>query len=277
MSDSPLITYTNLTAHKSRRTHQIDTITIHCYVGQVTAKQGCDMFAATSRSASANYVVGFDGSIGLSVEEKDRAWTTDSRDNDNRAVTIETACDTFRPYAVTPEAYDALIKLVADICRRNGIRKLLWKADRSLIGNVEQQNMTVHRWFANKECPGDWLYQRHGDIAEKVNLMLADMPEPPDPTVYEIGLGKITGRAAAEAALEKAKAAGFPNAHILGDAPKPPASAGGRKYTVQKGDSLYLIALRELNRGSRWKEIQSLNNLQSTTINPGQILILPEI
>lgn len=276
MSNSPLVTYTRLTAHCSRRTHPIDTITIHCYVGQVTAKQGCDMFATTSRQASANYVVGRDGSIGLCVEEKNRAWTTDSRDNDNRAVTIETASGTRYPYEVTPEAYEALINLVADICRRNGIRELRWKADRSLIGHPDQQNMTVHRWFANKECPGEWLYSRHGEIARRVNAMLGEMPEPPDTTVYEVSLGKVTGRPAAEAAVKKAKAAGFPDAHILGlPEPVPQPPAGSRSYTVRRGDTLYLIALRQLHRGSRWKEIQQLNHLQSTTINPGQELILP--
>ena len=73
---------------------------------------------------------------------------------------------------MTDAAYAALIELVADICKRNGINKLLWKADKSLIGQVDKQNMTVHRWFANKACPGDYLYQRHGAIAEAVNAKL---------------------------------------------------------------------------------------------------------
>lgn len=173
MSNSPLVTYTNITKNKtSPRNHAIDTITIHCIVGQWTAKQGCDYFATTDRECSANYVVGKDGSIGLSVPEADRSWCSSNRDNDNRAVTIEVASDTSHPYAVTDAAYAALIELVADICKRNGINKLLWKADKSLIGQVDKQNMTVHRWFANKACPGDYLYQRHGAIAEAVNAKL---------------------------------------------------------------------------------------------------------
>ncbi len=173
MGNSPLVTYTNITKNRtSPRNHAIDTITIHCIVGQWTAKQGCDYFATTDRECSANYVVGKDGSIGLSVPEADRSWCSSNRDNDNRAVTIEVASDTSHPYAVTDAAYAALIGLVADICKRNGIKKLLWKADRSLIGQVDKQNMTVHRWFANKACPGDYLYQRHGAIAEAVNAKL---------------------------------------------------------------------------------------------------------
>lgn len=173
MSDSPLVSYTNITKNRnSPRNHAIDTITIHCIVGQWTAKQGCDYFATTDRECSSNYVVGKDGSIGLSVPEADRSWCSSSPDNDHRAITIEVASDTEHPYAVTDAAYTALIELVADICKRNGIKKLLWKADKSLIGQVDKQNMTVHRWFANTACPGDYLYERHGAIAEAVNAKL---------------------------------------------------------------------------------------------------------
>lgn len=174
-TNSPLVTYKRITKNRtSPRNHAIDTITIHCIVGQWTAKQGCDYFATTDRECSSNYVVGRDGSIGLSVEEKDRSWCSSSRDNDHRAITIEVASDTEHPYAVTAEAYDALIRLVADICKRNGIKKLLWKADKSLVGQVSKQNMTVHRWFANKACPGEYLYERHSDIAKKVNALLGE-------------------------------------------------------------------------------------------------------
>ena len=174
-TNSSLVTYKRLTNNRtSPRNHVIDTITIHCIVGQWTAKQGCDYFATTDRQCSANYVVGEDGSIGLSVEEKDRSWCSSNAANDNRAITIEVASDTSHPYVVTDKAYESLIKLVADICKRNGIKKLLWKADKSLVGQVDKQNMTVHRWFANKDCPGEYLYERHSDIAEKVNALLGE-------------------------------------------------------------------------------------------------------
>lgn len=173
MNNSSLITDTKLSPnHSGRRNHAIDTVTIHCFAGQVTAKQGCDAFQRPEKKASCNYVVGRDGSIGLCVEEKNRSWCSSSASNDNRAVTIEVASDNYAPYAVTDQAYAALMDLLADICRRNGIKKLLWKADKSLIGHPEQQNMTVHRWFANKSCPGDWLYSRHGEIAQRVNEKL---------------------------------------------------------------------------------------------------------
>ena len=173
--NSPLVTYTNLAPSNhitSPRKNKIDTITIHCYVGQVTAKQGCDYFATTDKKASCNYVVGKDGSIGLCVEEKNKSWCSSNAENDHRAITIEVACETKAPYAVTDSAYNALINLIADVCKRNGIKKLLWKADPALIGQTDKQNMTVHRWFAKKACPGDYLFNKHTEIANLVNQKL---------------------------------------------------------------------------------------------------------
>ena len=176
-TNSSLVTYKNISPNKtSPRGHKIDTITIHCIVGQWTAQKGCDYFAMTNKKASANYVVGKDGSIGLSVEEKDRSWCSSNKANDHRAVTIEVASDTTHPYAVTDRALGALIELITDICKRNKIKELKWKADKSLIGQVEKQNMTVHRWFANKACPGDYLYNKHSYIAEQVNKKLGTAP-----------------------------------------------------------------------------------------------------
>lgn len=174
MSNSPLATYTRITKNKtSPRNHAIDTITIHCIVGQWTAKQGCDYFATTNRQCSANYVVGKDGSIGLSVDEKDRSWCSSNGTNDNRAITIEVASDTTHPYAVTAKAYAALMDLVTDICKRNGIKKLVWSTNKNdRVNHRNGCNMTVHRDFANKACPGEYLYSRHGEIAAEVNRRL---------------------------------------------------------------------------------------------------------
>lgn len=177
-TNSPLVTYTKISSNKtSPRNKSIDRITIHCIVGQWTAKQGCDYFASTTRQASCNYVVGKDGSIGLCVEEKDRSWCSSSSVNDHRAVTIETASDTTHPYAVTDSAYNALLDLCTDICRRNGKTKLTWFADKDKTLNYTPEStemvMTVHRWFANKACPGDYLYNLHDEIANEVTTRLS--------------------------------------------------------------------------------------------------------
>lgn len=176
-TNSPLVTYKRITNNKTaNRKYGITRITPHCIVGQWTAKQGCDYFATTDRECSANYIVGKDGSVGLSVEEKDRSWCSSSSDNDHRAVTIECASDTSSPYAFTDVCYNKLIDLCVDICKRYGKTKLLWFGDKTKTLNYKPASnemvITVHRWFANKSCPGDWLYSRLGDLAAKVTARL---------------------------------------------------------------------------------------------------------
>lgn len=173
MSNSPLVSFTQISpAKNSPRKSKIDTITIHCYVGQVTVERMGRGFCAENSRTSCNYGIGYDGRIGMYVEEKDRSWCSSNKANDHRAITIEVASDSDHPYAVRDAAYKSLINLLEDICRRNGIKELKWKADKKLIGKVDQQNMTVHRWFADKACPGQYLYSRHGQIAEEVNKRL---------------------------------------------------------------------------------------------------------
>lgn len=173
-TNSKLVNYTRISPNRSvNRNHKIDTISIHCVVGQCSVETLGSIFASTSKEASSNYGIGYDGQIGMYVEEKDRSWCTSSASNDNRAITIEVASDTYHPYRVNDAAYKSLIKLLVDICKRNNIKELKWKADKSLIGQVDKQNMTVHRWFANKSCPGDYLYNLHGQIAKEVNAQLS--------------------------------------------------------------------------------------------------------
>lgn len=175
MSNSSLVTYTKISPNKnSPRNKAIDTITIHCTAGNKnnTAKQIVDLFSTTTRGASCNYAVGGDGSIGMSVEEKDRSWCTSSGANDHRAITIEVASN-IAGTEVTDKAYQALLNLVTDICKRNGIKKLVWSTDKnSRVNHLNGCNMTVHRDYANKSCPGEWLYSRHGAIASEVNKRL---------------------------------------------------------------------------------------------------------
>ena len=174
MSNSPLVTYTKLSPnHSGRRNHVIDTVSIHCMAGNASVETCGALFADPARKASSNYGIGSDGRIALYVDEANRSWCTSSASNDNRAVTIEVANNGGAPnWPVSDKAYAALLDLVTDICKRNGIKKLLWKGDKSLIGQVNKQNMTVHRWFAAKACPGDYLYNRHGQIAAEVNKRL---------------------------------------------------------------------------------------------------------
>lgn len=196
MSNSPLVSYTKISPNKtSPRNHKIDTVTIHCVVGQCSVETLGNIFAPTSRQASANYGIGVDGRVGMYVEEKDRSWCSSNAANDHRAVTIEVASDTTEPYAVNAKAYAALIDLLVDICQRNGITKLVWstnKADR--VNHKNGCNMTVHRDYANKSCPGTYLYERHAQIASEVNKRLGSTttsPEPEKPSTDVQGAFKV--------------------------------------------------------------------------------------
>ena len=199
MSNSKLVTYTKLSPNCTKpRNHVIDTISIHVFVGQVTAEQGCNIKKFTIYNpvsgASCTYVVGCDGSIGLCTEEENRSWCTSNRANDHRAITIEVASETTHPYKVTDKAYDALIELLVDICKRNGKKKLLWFGDKKKTlaykPAADEMVMTVHRWFANKACPGDYLYNKHGEIAKKVNEILSAEQDDAVHVTYKAYAGK---------------------------------------------------------------------------------------
>lgn len=252
MSNSPLVDYTRISPNKnSPRNHKIDTITIHCVVGQCTAETLGNIFAPTSRQASSNYVVGTDGKIGMYVEEKDRSWCSSNAANDNRAVTIEVASDTKHPYAVNDRAFAALLDLVTDICKRNGIKKLVWstkKADR--VNHKNGCNMTVHRDYANKSCPGDYLYNRHGEIAAEVNRRLGVADTAPDAgaaqgvTVYTVKKGDTLSQIAAKYGTTYQAIAAYngiknPNAIRVGQKIKIPASTA--PAALKKGDRVKVL------------------------------------
>lgn len=189
-TNSSLVVYTRLSPnHSGQRRHSIDRITPHCVVGQLSCETICDCFPA-GRGASCNYGIGMDGRVSLCVEEKNRSWCSSSNANDQRAVTIECASDRTEPYAMNSKVYDSLVRLCTDICRRNGKKKLLWFADKDKSLNYtpkpDEMVLTVHRWFANKSCPGNWLYARLGDLAAKVTAALGGTSQTPnaDSTVW---------------------------------------------------------------------------------------------
>ena len=190
-TNSPLACMTLISPNRnSPRNHIIDTITIHCFVGQVSVERGCEVFQPESKNASCNYVIGTDGRIGLVVEECDRSWCSSSPENDNRAITIECASDNFAPYAINDAVMDSLIKLCADICKRNGIKALKFSYDKNeRVNHLNGVNMTCHRDYAKKSCPGDYIYEREEYIASEVNKILnGDIPKPFDPYKIRVTL-----------------------------------------------------------------------------------------
>lgn len=215
-TNSPLVTYTKLspeTNYYGPRTHAIDRITPHCAVGQCSIEVLGNIFYDESRRASSNYGIGVDGHIGMFVEERNASGCSSSYSNDNRAITIECASDAFEPYAFNDIVYNELIKLCIDICKRNGKTKLLWFNDKDKALNYnpasDEMVITAHRWFVPTKCPGDWLYSRLGDIADKVTAGLGTAKSEKENMLYIVQVGAFSKKENAEAFAEKVKSAGF--------------------------------------------------------------------
>jgi len=310
-TNSPLVSYTKLSPnHSGQRTHSIDRITPHCVVGQCSVETLGNIFLPTSRQASSNYGIGVDGRIGMYVEEKNRSWCSSSAANDQRAITIECASDNSEPYAFKDVVYKRLIELCADICKRNGKTKLLWLGDKTKTLNYtpksDEMVLTVHRWFANKSCPGNWMYTRMGELASKVTAALGGDVKPANPVKptgsIKVGdLVTITGStyyngkaipgwvkklrwyvvevSGDRAVINKDESGRYAimspvkTSALVMAGTKP--SEDYRIHTVVHGDTLWAIAKKYLGNGSRYKEIVSLNGLKSNVIYSGMKLKIP--
>ena len=214
MSNSRLISYEKLSPNNSgERTSKICRITPHCVVGQCSVETIGKMFSFKEHKASSNYGIGSDGRIGMFVPENMRSWCSASRANDQCAVTIECASDASEPYTMNGAVYKSLVELCIDICKRNGKNVLLWMGDKektlSYSPKPNEMVLTVHRWFANKSCPGEWLYSRLGELAETVTNELSGNSEHED-IIYRVQIGAFRNKRNAENYLSKIKKAGFP-------------------------------------------------------------------
>lgn len=156
----------------------ISDITVHHMAGVLTAEQCGYIFARAGRNGSSHYGIGNDGKIGQYVDEADTAWTNSNWASNCRSVTIETSNSaTVGDWPVSDAAYDSLIKLVADIAKRNNLGTL-----------VAGKNLTWHSMFAPTACPGAFLRARMEEIAKKANEINSGSPAPasaPTPTPTE--------------------------------------------------------------------------------------------
>lgn len=168
MSNSSLVEYINRTKKFSQRNDRISKITIHHSASVDSAKGIADYFAHTDRLASANYCIGVKGDIALSVDEEHRAWTSKSRENDSKAVTIEVSnSKASGNYPISDDTYESLIALCADICQRNGIQSVYYNGTQYGV-------LTEHRMFAATQCPGEYIHNllKSGKIAKDINARI---------------------------------------------------------------------------------------------------------
>ena len=280
--------------HSGKRTHKIDRITPHCVVGQLSAERIGGCFTSTSRQASGNYGIGYDGRVCLIVDEANRSWCSSSNANDQRAITIECASDAKEPYAFKDVVYKKLVKLCIDICKRNGLTKVLWIEDKakSLAYTPKSGEcvLTVHRWFANKSCPGSWMYARMGQLADEINKGLGNaattMPTQPSTgtttEMYRVRkswsnstsqIGAFTKLANAKACADKN--AGYSVFDSKGNVVYSSSSSASADavYTVKSGDTLSKIAAKY---GTTYQVLAAYNGIANpNVITVGQKIKIP--
>lgn len=169
--NSPLTEFVRLSPNVTfPRQGTVSKITVHHMADDISLERLGEVFAEEDRRASANYAIDIEGRVALYAEECNRAWTSSSPENDHQAVTIEVANDEIGgDWHVSDASYSTLVELCADICRRNGIERLVYTGD-------ETGNLTIHKMFNEEtDCPGPYLEGRMPQLAEAVNQRLAEM------------------------------------------------------------------------------------------------------
>lgn len=157
--------------YNGRRGYEIDTLTPHCMGGNCSIETCGDIFAPTSRQASSTYGIGSDGRIACYVDEDDGPWTSGSRYNDLRAITFE--CANYSDGSFSDACWSSLVTLCADICRRYGFKGAVFTGGTD-YDEVPDGYMllTMHRWFQETDCPGDWAASRFGKLADDINAAM---------------------------------------------------------------------------------------------------------
>lgn len=181
MSNSKLATYTRLSPNCTKpRNAKIDTITPHCVAGNLSIEATLNLFVPVARQASCNYAIGTDGRIGLGVDEANRSWCSSSASNDNRAITVEIANDGGEPdWHMSDAAIEAFIRLSVDICTRYGFKGVYYDPDKNATHrNNGYMRITLHRWFANKACPGNYFISKIPYVVDEINKRMTATQQP---------------------------------------------------------------------------------------------------
>jgi hypothetical protein len=213
--------YITTTNYTDRGGQEIDRLTVHCVVGQLPAIQVAKMFTP-QRKASANYIIGKDGEVVRNVPEQYRAWTSGTGNkkgsNDMRAITIEVASDTTKPYAFNNKAYSGLVDLAVDICKRYN-KHLVWIPNKQQALNYvckkDEMLITLHRWFQAVECPGDWFINKLPTFVNDVNKKIVNSAPVNNDKLYRVQVGAFRSKENAEKFLKEVKAKGFTDSFIV--------------------------------------------------------------
>lgn len=149
---------------RGRGGYKVCKITPHHMACQWSAETCASSFQVAGREASANYCIGSDGTIVANVDEENRAWTSSNYYNDCQSITIEIANDNTDTWTISPKAWNALVNLCVDVCKRYGFRL-------NYTGNANG-SLTEHRMFTATACPGPYLHSKMPQLAQEVNARL---------------------------------------------------------------------------------------------------------
>lgn len=193
-TNSPLAIYKPLNKNHYESRKSILGIVPHCVVGHGSAQGVWDWFKG-GNNASCNYYIDDNGGIYCFVDEKYGSWCTSSYEVDMTHVTVEIASDAVHPYKITDKAYEALIKLTADVYKRNGIKKCIWAEDKRY--DTVPGGVPMHRNYKIKACPGDYIVSKYrsGDFCKRVNAILEGAnasPQKDSKPVNDIGTVKYS-------------------------------------------------------------------------------------
>lgn len=170
MSNSNLVTRwwpanpTNYT--RGREGNRIEGIVVHH--GATTSLDSIgSSFARAGRNGSAHYgIVG--NQVHQYADEASTTWHCNNWFGNTRTVSIETTNSTGAPnWEIAPDTFETLVKLVADIAKRNNLGKL-W-----INPKVDMPVLSGHKdWYgASTVCPGPSLYPRLQEIADRANAI----------------------------------------------------------------------------------------------------------
>ena len=172
---------------QGRKGYKVCKLTVHHMAGILTAEQCGKIFQAPNRQASANYGIGNDGKIACYVGEENRAWTSASSSNDCQAITVEVSnCEIGGDWKVSDKAWNALVNLAVDVCKRYGFRLV--------YDGTPNGSLTRHNMFAKTTCPGAYLQSRLPELANTVNAILdgnQNKPVNPEPTTTTRKVGDV--------------------------------------------------------------------------------------
>lgn len=185
---SPLSCYTRISPNKSTRGgRKVVKFTPHHMAGNLSIEACGQVFASSSRQASANYGISGDGRIGCYVPEEYRAWTSANKDNDQQAITVEVANDEIGGnWHVSDAAFNSLVALAIDVCKRYGLQSLRWTGDRG--GTI-----TSHDMFVATTCMGPYLKSKMPELQQRVNEALGSGGNVPDVPVTPPSSGGTGG------------------------------------------------------------------------------------